>query len=333
MKEQILTIITTSLLMANLSACNPQKTSEDVNKAESNLNETAVETQPSMQMSQGNLQTYDETANGIPVKAKYPNTMDVLGTGSGEGVGVFFNFKPQGNALDQAEIHFFLPAGAKTATEVETYVKSPNGLMASNGWTLVKGATPPQELIYPWVKKIITFSTDQEMMGHILLGEINDQGLQVILLYPAEMADAYWPAAKTVLESAEFDSNLLPIKSTDEELSVDNGLGRSVYQQLPLPQDAKLIGVEPKQIAVDLFGISEPVEGNFQEEILLTKQTNTEAIFNLIQTGLPDDSVAGMRYRLEFKREGEKWRLDWAGRQLRCYPNRGSQIWGTENCR
>jgi hypothetical protein len=58
---------------------------------------------------------------------------------------------------------------------------------------------------------VINFSTDQERSGQILLGQIHGQAVQITLLYPAGMASAYWPAAKTILDSLEFDPSLLPI--------------------------------------------------------------------------------------------------------------------------
>ncbi len=107
---------------------------------------------------------------------------------------------------------------------------------------------------------------------------------------------------------------------------------RAAYSEVPLPQDALLVGDDPQQIALTVFGTSDPGEGNFKEEVVLVEQTTTQALVTLTQTGLPDDSVEGMRYRLEFVPEGSQWRLDWAGRQVRCRPNRGSQDWGTELC-
>lgn len=110
------------------------------------------------------------------------------------------------------------------------------------------------------------------------------------------------------------------------------GLERSDYNEVPLPQDATLVGADPEQIALAVFGNREPVEGNFQEEVVLTEQTTDQSLVTLTQTGLPDDSVEGVRYLLEFMPEGEQWRLNWAGRQVRCYPDRGSQAWTTANC-
>lgn len=158
------------------------------------------------------LRTYDGPAEQIPVKAQYLNTMEVSGTGSGEGVGVFFTFKSQDNALDNAEVHIFLPAGAATAADQEPFVTGPNGLMKNNGWlTDSIQRDGSADFPYPWVETVINFSTDQEQSGYILLGQIHGQAVQVTLLYPAETASAYWPAARTVLDSLEFDPGLLPI--------------------------------------------------------------------------------------------------------------------------
>jgi hypothetical protein len=64
---------------------------------------------------QGELKSYDEPT--MALAAKYPDTMTVDTSCSGEGCGYFFKFKPQNSALEQSEVHLFLPAGAKTAAD------------------------------------------------------------------------------------------------------------------------------------------------------------------------------------------------------------------------
>jgi hypothetical protein len=131
-------------------------------------------------------------------------------------------------------------------------------------------------------------------------------------------------------------SDTTPEVSDTEETEQDSAsipeLARADYSEVSLPEDTVLVGADPKQVALDAFGNSEPVEGNFQEEVVLVEQTTDQARVALTQTGLPDDSVEGMRYLLEFIPEGNQWRLNWAGRQVRCYPDRGSQTWTTANC-
>lgn len=174
----------------------------------------AAESPPS-QTAPASLQTYDETAQDIPVKAQYPNTMTVESMGSGEGLGVFFTFKPQGNAMDEAKVHVFLPANMASTDGLMPIITGPNGLIKSNGWTLNGSrADGVEEFSYPWFEMVFDVSTDQEQSGHILIGQTDGQAVQVTLLYPAEMADAYWPAAKTILDSLEFEPSLLPVSTS-----------------------------------------------------------------------------------------------------------------------
>ena len=208
MKNRLFSLLTACTFATAGGACSSQTSTPN----------TSSTSEPSAagRTAQADLLIYDETANGIPVIAQYPDTMRVMGAGSGEGVGVFFTFKSQGNALDDAEVHVFLPSWAASAAELEPFVTGTNGLMANNGW-LRKGVEEggSERFPYGWVEKVIDFSTDMEQSGHILLGQANGQAAQVTLLYPTEMADAYWPAATSVLESLQFDGDLLPIRASD----------------------------------------------------------------------------------------------------------------------
>jgi hypothetical protein len=123
-----------------------------------------------------------------------------------------------------------------------------------------------------------------------------------------------------------------PLTETPESPATEPMTGRAAYSEIPLPEASLLVGDDPQQIALNAFGSAEPMEGNFEEEVVLVEQTATQAVVNLTQTSLPDDSVEGMRYWLEFVPEGNQWQMVWAGRQARCQPNRGSQEWTTELC-
>ncbi|WOD39842.1 hypothetical protein [Nodosilinea sp. E11] len=107
---------------------------------------------------------------------------------------------------------------------------------------------------------------------------------------------------------------------------------RADYNEVPVPEDDSTVGTDPTQIALAVFGSTEPGEGNFTEYADLIEETDAGALVLLTQTGLADDSVNGMRYRLEFVPEGDQWRLDWAGQQARCQPGRGSEDWTTDLC-
>jgi hypothetical protein len=211
MNQLIVAAIAASTVLAGTIACTPTtSTSPTPETPATEGSSGAAAPNP------GSLQTYDETASGIPVIAQYPASMEVMGTGSGEGVGVFFTFKPQGNGLDDAEVHVFLPAGTASTDDLMDTITGPNGLIESNGWSLDGSrADTASEFSYPWFEMVFDISTDFEQSGHILIGQADGQAIQVILLYPAEMADAYWPAANTVLDSLEFDQSLLPITSSN----------------------------------------------------------------------------------------------------------------------
>ncbi|MDW8200708.1 MAG: hypothetical protein RML75_05790 [Cyanobacteriota bacterium SKYGB_h_bin112] len=57
------------------------------------------------------------------------------------------------------------------------------------------------------------------------------------------------------------------------------------------------------------------------------------AIAIFTKSGLPDDSVAGLRYYLELRRQSNgQWQVVWAGVQSRCQPNRGHQTWSSQLC-
>lgn len=124
-----------------------------------------------------------------------------------------------------------------------------------------------------------------------------------------------------------------PISACVAPSEPESSTGRSAYGEISLPPESQRLGANPEQVALEAFGITEiPSEGNFSQETELVEQTAESAIVTLTQTGLLDDSVEGMRYWLEFDAGENAWEMVWAGRQVRCYPGRGSQEWTTELC-
>lgn len=214
MKKLFVTTVTTSLLMLTSTSCMTSESGSEINSSESVI--INDQTESAIADSQTDLLTYDGPAQSIPVSAQYPDTMEVMGIGSGEGVGVFFTFKPQGNALDDAEVSVFLPSGASSMDDLMLMITGPNGLIEGNGWYLDGSrADTASEFSYPWFEMVFDISTDLEQSGHVLIGESSGQPVQIIVLYPAEMADEFWPAANIVLNSLEFDSDLLPVATSE----------------------------------------------------------------------------------------------------------------------
>jgi hypothetical protein len=158
-----------------------------------------------------NLQIYDET--GMAIRTEYPGTMEVVSTGSSEGSGFIFSFKPRGKPLDKAKVHIFLPRGISTAAAQEPFVIGPQGLLASNGWKKAGETNEAGKFPYGWVRKIISFSDpgNQGMVGKILLGEASGQAVQVILYYPADMDKEFLANAHLILGKLHFKSDKLPL--------------------------------------------------------------------------------------------------------------------------
>jgi hypothetical protein len=107
--------------------------------------------------------------------------------------------------------------------------------------------------------------------------------------------------------------------------------GREAFQAIPLP-DGNAFGADPQALAQSLYGSAAPVEGNYSEEILTLSDSGSAQVLLFTQLGLADDSLRGMRYRLELLRHGGQWQLTWAGRQVSCWPGRGHEDWSTAPC-
>ena len=123
-----------------------------------------------------------------------------------------------------------------------------------------------------------------------------------------------------------------PVAAPDTSPAVEALEGRSSYSEIPLPPEDQRLGADPKQIALDTFGLAAPGEGNFSQTVEVVEQSPTQALLTLLQTGLLDDSVEAMRYRMEFEAKGTQWQLVCVGRQVRCRSGRGSQEWSTALC-
>ncbi|MEB3355435.1 MAG: hypothetical protein VKK04_01720 [Synechococcales bacterium] len=100
-----------------------------------------------------------------------------------------------------------------------------------------------------------------------------------------------------------------------------------------LPPDADLTGNDPEAIALKIFGASEPTEGPYQEEIRVDDSNPEQPVVILTQMGLADDSVKGIKYRLDFEpATQQEWRLTWAGQQYVCYRGSVGEEWQPDLC-
>ena len=102
----------------------------------------------------------------------------------------------------------------------------------------------------------------------------------------------------------------------------------------PQKQKPSSIGTDPQAIALSGLGLKEIVEAEKQVE---TEYINDNfAKVTITQTNLTDDSVAAIRYLLEFAPYGadtdKKWQVVWAGEQFQCREGRGQRDWSSDLC-
>lgn len=160
---------------------------------------------------------------------------------------------------------------------------------------------------------------------------------------PSAAPTAETPTANSSPSAAESESTAAPRsqpfspKAPDSQSTSTSAETREAYEQIALDEFAErqeLTGENPEAIALTAFGV-EGSEGNFSQEVTVNYPQADRAIAILTQTGLADDSVQGMRYRLELvptDSADTQWRVTWAGRQYKCWPERGHQDWSTELC-
>jgi hypothetical protein len=91
--------------------------------------------------------------------------------------------------------------------------------------------------------------------------------------------------------------------------------------------------IEPRAVALELFSeLTQESEGRKSEQIAIEYPTGSSAIVTVTLVGLADDSVRGMRDRLEFQNARGQWKLVRVGSQSQCQPGRGHQDWSAELC-
>ncbi len=88
------------------------------------------------------------------------------------------------------------------------------------------------------------------------------------------------------------------------------------YETIHLPDSS--ITEQPEVFAQNTYGLQE-TSGSTQQTISSEQPQPDQKIITLTQTNLKDDSVAAIRYRLEFTQKSDhRWELTWVGRQQQC---------------
>ncbi|MEO0825765.1 MAG: hypothetical protein AAFY67_08885 [Cyanobacteria bacterium J06642_9] len=158
-------------------------------------------------LSEATLQVYTEPT--IPITTQYPDSFIAVGTETQAGVSL--EFTVTGSDSETAKMSFLLPADSTTPVELEQSVTQPGGLFESNGWLVLEDSALVKRLNYPWMRTVIAFSGENDVSGALILGEVDTQTVQLIMLYPDAYAEDYWAAATIILDNLEFKSELLPV--------------------------------------------------------------------------------------------------------------------------
>jgi hypothetical protein len=115
---------------------------------------------------------------------------------------------------------------------------------------------------------------------------------------------------------------------------------RASYSPVSLNQFAQngksLTGESPSAIVAQLFGVTEALSNSGSERLEINYSQSGGAIALLTQTGRQDDSVNGVRYRVELQSQpsntSSQWQVIWVGQQFKCQPGRGHQAWSAALC-
>jgi Putative peptidoglycan binding domain len=93
--------------------------------------------------------------------------------------------------------------------------------------------------------------------------------------------------------------------------------------------------LNPKAVATSLFKGTAEEDGRGFEEISITYGGDARsAVILWTIVGLADDSVRGIRFRIELGKSlsQNKWSIVWVGRQFKCQSGRGQQDWAAALC-
>ncbi|NEO99216.1 MAG: WD40 repeat domain-containing protein [Symploca sp. SIO2E9] len=186
--------------------------------------------------------------------------------------------------------------------------------------------------------------------GGILLDLKTGQKIDSPIAIPMQggaSALAFSPDGKILAWAGQpptFPNPLIRLWSIGEPVAEENSLAsaasnRANYMPMPLIDiwaEGLPIVAEPKAITISPLRIP-TLNPAKQEEVSVEYPHASKAVVTITQTNLPDDSVLGLRYRVEFapygsQQKGKFWKVIWVGTQQQCQPGRGEQDWSSTSC-
>ncbi len=91
---------------------------------------------------------------------------------------------------------------------------------------------------------------------------------------------------------------------------------------------------DPKLAVIKAFGKRESAqpEGLISESIEVKYAGAGKANASMVLDGLADGSVRAKKYWIEMQLTGDKWKIVWAGTQVKCQSDRGHSDWSSKPC-
>ena len=146
------------------------------------------------------------------------------------------------------------------------------------------------------------------------------------------------PSTTVATTPATPTSSSVSEQVVSQSLSAPNSRSgyRPVELDLAAPSRDRLVGEAPSAVVAQLFGSREALSRSGSEEIQVRYIESRQAVVMLTKVGLADDSVGGMRYRVELEvnatETSPQWQVVWVGQQFKCQPGRGQQAWAGDLC-
>ncbi|PZO59881.1 MAG: hypothetical protein DCF15_03225 [Phormidesmis priestleyi] len=102
-----------------------------------------------------------------------------------------------------------------------------------------------------------------------------------------------------------------------------------ILSQIP---SAQRNGTDPLALAMNSIDMRSAAPVNIEMLTGGAVESPSQVIVTIDQSGMLDDSLAGIRHQFDIAQQNGQWQIQRAGRQVRCQQGRGHQGWSEANC-
>ena len=141
-----------------------------------------------------------------------------------------------------------------------------------------------------------------------------------------------------IIEPLQGEAGAAP---TDTSGAIDTSLGLAAYDssawdRYTMNRPFAIVseaGASPRAAALHVLDALDLRAASRDSQAVRTvRPAPGTAVVLITHLGLSDDSVAGVRYRVEMRRAERRWVLRRVGAQYRCQPGRGPRHWSKQRC-